>query len=60
MVSATCLVELLSALESSTFAFAVRGVLTGPLLAAVGVLGLLVVPVFDRDGVETLEVDGFL
>lgn len=55
-----CLVELSSALESATFAFAVRGVLTGPLLAVVGVLGLLVVPVFDRDGVETLEVDGFL
>lgn len=58
MVLATCLVELLSALESATFA--VRGVLTGLLLAAVGVLGLLVVPVFDRDGVETLEADGFL
>lgn len=58
MVLVTCLVELLSALESATFA--VRGVLTGPLLAAVGVLGLLVVPVFNRDGVETLEVDGFL
>lgn len=43
-------------MESATFAFAVRGVLTGP----VGVLGLLVVPVFDRDGVETVEVDGFL
>lgn len=42
-------------MESTTF-----GVLTGPLLTAVGVLGLLVVPVFDRDGVETVEVDGFL